>query len=45
MLANLRAVEDPAAIKPIVDLLGKETSRDGKILWLETLEQIKHPDV
>ncbi len=45
MLANIRGVEDPAAIRPIVDLLSKETSRDGKMLWLETLAQIRHPDV
>ena len=45
MLANIRAVEDPAAVRPIVDLLSKETSRDGKMLWLETLSQIQHPDV
>lgn len=45
MLANIQAVEDPAAVRPIVDLLSKETSRDGKMLWLETLAQIRHPDV
>jgi len=40
-IAAIEGIRDPAAVGPVVDMLKREETRDGKLLWINVLARIE----